>query len=266
MKRTTKLTALTVVISALLLTLSPQTLTRTTHAQNSRSPKSRMYCIGFGVSNHLYRVDNYATTPTAVDLGTTTGAQFTDIAITPSGIGYAITTTDLYTINLENGKTTLVRKNLFNRSQNSLEAASDKRLFVWGPGDTMIRSIDLTTLAVTPLVDTKKLGADLALAPGGIDLYGATLDGRLLKVNLVTQVMTIIGALGIKTNAMAGLGFASDGQLYGTRGSNNSGLAEVYKINVCTGEATPVGTPVGAPAGTIAEASRLGNGGMAMRW
>lgn len=80
-----------------------------------------MYGIGFGVSNHLYRVDNYATAPTAVDLGAT-GQRLTDIAITPSGIGYAITITGLYRIDLENGRTTLIRE-LFNRSQNSLEAA-----------------------------------------------------------------------------------------------------------------------------------------------
>jgi hypothetical protein len=254
--RTARLVTFTVVISALLLTLSSQIFTRTTRAQNSSNPRSRMYGIGFGVSNHLYRVDNYATTPTAVDLGAS-GAQLTDIAITPSGTGYAITTTGLYTINLENGKTTLVRE-LFNHSQNSLAAASDQRLFVWGFGDTMIRSIDLTTLTVTPLVDTKKFGADLALAPGGIDLYGTSLDGMLIKVNLVTLAVTLIGPLGIQTEAMAGLGFASDGQLYGTRGSNMTGLAEVYKINVCTGAATLVGT--------IAGASQLGNGGMAMRW
>lgn len=135
--------------------------------------------------------------------------------------------------------------------------ASDNRLFAWGPGDTVIRSIDLTTLTVTPLVDLKKFGADLALAPGGIDLYGTSLDGMLIKVNLVTLAVTTIGPLGIQTDAMAGLGFASDGQLYGTRGSNTTGLAQVYKINVCTGAATLVEN--------IAGASQLGNGGMAMR-
>ncbi|HJR08134.1 MAG TPA: hypothetical protein VJ842_12810 [Pyrinomonadaceae bacterium] len=254
--RTARLTTLTLVISALLLTSSTQTFNHAVHAQNSSVPQSRMYCIGYGTPiQHLYRVDNYATTPTAVDLGEI-GPRLTDIAITPSGIGYAITITGLYRIDLENGKTTLIRE-LFNRSQNSLEAASDNRLFTWGPGDTMIRSIDLTTLAVTPLVDPKKFGTDLALAPGGIDLYGTSLDGMLIKVNLVTLAVTTIGSLGIQTNPIVGLGFASDGQLYGTRGSNTTGLAQVYKINVCTGAATLVGD--------IAGASQLGNGGMAMR-
>jgi hypothetical protein len=258
MRRTTGFAALTVVISALMLTLSPQTLNPIARAQNS-GPKSRMYCIGFGKpNNHLYRVDNYATTtPTAVDLGAT-GQLLTDIAITPSGTAYAITITGLYKIDLENGKTTLI-KELFDRSQNSLEAASDDRLLVWGPGDTWIRSIDLNTLKVTKLVDPGKFGADLALAPGGIDLYGTTLDGLLIKVNLTTQAVTTIGPLGIKTDFMSGLDFASDGQLYGTHGSNKTGLAEVYKINVCTGEAVK-------PGRTIARANQLGNGGMAMKW
>src|SRR6185503_12512685 len=142
-----------------------------------------------------------------------------------------------------------------------LEAASDNKLFVWGLGDGVIRTIDLSTdlstPTVTPLVDTKKFGADLALAPGGIDLYGATLDGFLIKVNLATLTVTTIGSFGIATESLAGLGFASDGQLYGTRGSNTSGLAQVYKVNLCTGVATLVGNIDGA--------SRIGNGGMAMK-
>lgn len=128
----------------------------------------------------------------------------------------------------------------------SLEAASDNKLFVWGLGDGVIRSIDLTNLTVTPLVDTKKFGGDLALAPGGIDLYGATNDGFLLKINLVTMAVTNIGPFGIKSESMSGLSFASDGQLYGTRGSNTTGLAQVYKINLCTGAATLVGDIAGA--------------------
>ncbi len=254
--RTTRLVIFTVVIASLLMTSLPQTLTRTARAQTS-SPQAIMYAIGFGVSNRLYRVDNFGTTPTAFDLGAT-GVRLTDIAITPSGTAFAITTTELFTINLETGKVSLI-KDLFAHSQNSLEAASDNRLFVWGLGDGVIRTIDLDlpSPAVKPLVDTKKFGADLALAPGGIDLYGATLDGFLIKVNLTTLAVTTIGSFGIATESLTGLGFASDGQLYGTRGSNTSGLAQVYKVNLCTGAATLVGN--------IAGASRFGNGGMAMK-
>jgi WD40 repeat protein len=251
--RTPKLVSVAV-ISALWMTLLPQTLTRTTLAQQS-GLKATMYCIGFGVSDRLYRVDNYATSPTAFDMGTT-GVRLTDLAITPSGSAFAITTTGLFNVNLENGKVSLI-KELFAHSQNSLEAASDNKLFVWGLGDGVIRTIDLPGLTVKPLVDTKKFGADLALAPGGIDLYGATLDGMLIKVNLTTLAVTVIGSFGIATNAITGLGFASDGQLYGTRGSNTSGLAQVYKINTCTGAATLVGD--------IAGAGRFGNGGLAMK-
>lgn len=253
MMRTARLVTFTAVICALLVTLLPQNLTRTALAQ--KSSQAIMYCIGFGVSDRLYRVDNFATTPKAVDLGTT-GVRLTDIAITPSGSAFAITTTELFKVNLENGKVSLI-KELFPHSQNSLEAASDNKLFVWGLGDGVIRIIDLSTLTVTPLVDTKKFGADLALAPGGIDLYGATLDGFLIKVNLTTLAVTTIGSFGIATESLAGLGFASDGQLYGTRGSNTSGLAQVYKVNLCTGVATLVGNIDGA--------SSIGNGGMAMK-
>ena len=253
MMRTTRLVTFTAVICALLVTLLPQNLTRTALAQ--KSSQAIMYCIGFGVSDRLYRVDNFATTPKAVDLGPT-GVRLMDIAITPSGSAFAITTTELFKVNLENGKVSLI-KELFPHSQNSLEAASDKKLFVWGLGDGVIRTIDLSTLTVTPLVDTKKFGADLALAPGGIDLYGATLDGFLIKVNLTTLVVTTIGSFGIATESLTGLGFDSDGQLYGTRGSNTSGLAQVYKVNLCTGATTLVGNIDGA--------SQFGNGGMAMK-
>ncbi len=254
MKRITGLVTVTAAISALLLTVPPQTLTRTALAQTS-NPQAVMYGIGFGVSDRLYRVDNYANTPTAVDLGRA-GVRLTDLAITPSGKAFAITTTELFKVDLETGKVSLI-KELFPHSQNSLEAASDNRLFVWGLGDGVIRTIDLSNLNVTSLVDTKKFGADLALAPGGIDLYGATNDGMLIKVNLTTLTVTTIGSFGLATDSICGLGFAADGQLYGTRGSNTSGLAQVYKINLCTGAATLVGD--------IAGAGRFGNGGMAMK-
>lgn len=262
--RTTRLATFTVAISTLLLTLSPPTLNRVARAQTSSDPSSRMYCTGFGVSTHLYRVDNYSNNPRAIDIGET-GLRLTDIAITPNGTAYVITETNLYKINLENGKTTPVGMKRFTYSQNSLEAASDTKLFMWSPGNTWIRSMDLTNLTVTDVVDTGKYGADLALAPGGIELYGASLDGMLIKYNLVTKALTTIGSFGITTDYMSGLDFASDGQLYGTHGGNTTGLAQVYKIDVCSGKATPVGLG-DKPTGNIAGASQLGNGGMAMKW
>ena len=68
--RTTRLLALAAVVFTVLLTLLPQNLTRTAFAQQS-SLQAIMYCIGFGVSDRLYRVENYGTTPKAVDLGRT---------------------------------------------------------------------------------------------------------------------------------------------------------------------------------------------------
>ena len=263
--RTARLATFIVVISALLLNLTPLSHTRIAHAQNS-TPASRMYCTGFKTSTNLYRVDNYGDTPTAVYLGST-GKVLTDIAITPSGVGYAITVNVLYRINLENGQTTLVR-NLPVPSQNSLAASEDK-LFMWGFGDIKIRVIDLTKPGPPEvLVDPGRYGADLALAPGGIFLYGAALDNKLIRVNLVTKEIKVIGQMKfstpdrpvVETGYMSGLGFASDGQLYGTRGNNAGTIAEVYKIDVCTAETNPVRVP------TIAGAENFGNGGMAMTW
>jgi len=257
--RNARLVTFTVVISVLLSALPPQAPTPIARAQ-SVTPASRMYCIGFGKSDHLYLVENYADAPTAVDIAST-GKTLTDIAITPSGVGYAITVNVLYRINLETGQLTFVR-NLPVPSQNSLEAASDDKLFTWGVGDTKIRVIDLTKPGPPEvLVDPGRLGADLALAPGGIFLYGASLDLKLIRVNLVTKEVKVVGPLPrFTTGYMSGLGFASDGQLYGTHGNNAGTVAEVYKIDACTAEATPVRikTIAGAPG-------KFGNGGMAMR-
>ena len=259
MMRTSRLVALAAVVFTVLLTSLPQTLTRTALAQNG-SLKAVMYCIGFGVSDRLYRVENYGTTPKAVDLGST-GVRLTDLAITPNGTAFGITVTELFKVDLQTGKVSLI-KELFPHSQNSLEAASDNKLFVWGLGDGVIRTIDLSSdlSSLTPkaLVDTKKFGADLALAPGGIDLYGASLDGFLIKVNLNTLKVTTIGSFGFVSGGISGLGFADDGQLYGTRGHNTNGIAEVYKINQCTGAVTLVGQIDGAM-------NKFGNGGMAMK-
>lgn len=256
--RTAGLVASTVITSALLLSLSPLPHARAARAQKV-TPSSRMYCTGFGMSKnvYLYRVDNYADAPAAVEIHPTE-QRLTDIAITPSGVGYAITVNALYRINLENGQTTLVR-NLPVPSQNSLEAASDDRLYIWGNGDTKIRTIDLTKSGPPEvLVDPGKLGADLALAPGGIFLYGAALDGKLIKFNLVTKELKEVGTLtGITTGYISGLGFASDGQLYGTHGNNKGDIAEIYRIDECTAKTELVGR--------IKDAENLGNGGMAMR-
>lgn len=216
---------------------------------------AQMYCTGVNIvdgSSNLYRVDNYGTAPVAVNLGET-GLYCTDMAITPSGIGYAISVNALYRIDLTNAALTLVG-NLSN--QNSLEAASDTTLYTWGFNDSRILRLDTLTGAATPLVDTGFFGGgDLALASNGVDLYGTTLNNRLIRVNLNTLAVADIGSFGI-TDFMPGLDFAPDGRLFGTQGNDNISLARVYEIDTNTGAATLVGD--------IAGASSFGNGGMSI--
>lgn len=240
-------------------TLTSLALTWTITTLLPEPASAQMYAtgqiIGDGSSN-LYRVDNYDTAPAAVDLGET-GLFLTDMAITPSGIGYAISVNALYRIDLTNAAPTLVGNLSNQNSLDSLEAASDTTLYTWGFDDSRIFSLDTLTGAAAPLVDTGFFGGgDLALAPNGVDLYGSTTTNRLIRVNLNTLAVTDIGSFGITDFIIPGLDFAPDGRLFGTQGIGGSSLARVYQIDTNTGAATLIGD--------IAGASSFGNGGMSI--
>ena len=70
---------------------------------------STLYAVGSGVgdgTSHLYQIDEYAASPTAVDIGSS-GTILTDLAIDPlNDAAYAISLTDLYSVNLNTGEAT----------------------------------------------------------------------------------------------------------------------------------------------------------------
>src|SRR4051812_4434928 len=83
----------------------------TVEAMEDRVVMTTLYAVGSGVgdgSSNLYRISNFAAAPVAVNVGET-HAVLTDLAINPrTGIGYAISFSTLYRINLSNGVLTTI--------------------------------------------------------------------------------------------------------------------------------------------------------------
>jgi hypothetical protein len=205
--------------------------------------RAMMFGVGSGVGTNgstLYRVDDFASVPTRANIADT-GRILNDIAIAPNGNAYVIDgVSGLYQINLTNGSTSF----LFNvaSGQNSLEAANNTTLYSWGFTDPTIYRINLSTGSFTPIVNTGFLGADLALDLNGTDLYGSTLDGRLIRVDLNTLAVTDIGPMSVTPGLrVPGLDFNPSGQLFATSGNDGSTAAEVYAVNKFTAAATLIG-------------------------
>ena len=72
-----------------------------------RALLSTLYAVGSGVgdaTSHLYQIDDYAASPTAVDIGPS-GTILTDLAVDPlNDAAYGVSFTDLYSVNLNTGK------------------------------------------------------------------------------------------------------------------------------------------------------------------
>jgi hypothetical protein len=90
---------------------------------------------------------------------------------------------------------------------------------------------------------------DLAFDPATGTLYGAANNGGdsggvLVTIDPANGNATVVGPFGV--DDMEGLGFTSDGRLYGTTGSNGGATKnKLYTINKITGKATPVGPIAG---------------------
>ena len=77
---------------------------------------------------------------------------------------------------------------------------------------------------------------DIAIDPSTGVMYGAdTTNSQLITLNTSTGAGTVVGSFGGSVD-MEGMGFHSDGTLYGTEGRR------VYTINTSTGAATQVGS------------------------
>jgi CSLREA domain-containing protein len=218
---------------------------------------AEMFGVGSGVGTNgstLYRVDNFRSAPTRVDIAHT-GKILQDIASAPDGNAYVINKSDngLYQINLSDGSTTF----MFNiaADQNSLEAANNTTLYSWGYTDPSLYRIDLTARSFTPVVNTGFFGSDLALDLNGTDLYGSTQNGRLIRINLLSLQVTDIGQMAVTAGLrVPGIDFAPSGQLYATTGNDGSTVAEVYVVDKTTAATTRIG-----------DISGVGNFGMSIR-
>jgi len=218
---------------------------------------SVMYCTGTGTdtdqSRHIYRVEQYETSPSAIDLGAS-GERLTDIAIDPcTARAYAITIDKLFSVDLVTGKLNLLGTLNGLTGLNSLEVACAGPLYAWGISDTRIFTIDPSTLSTQSVVDTGLHVGDLALSPDGAALFGTTLDNQLVRVDLASKTATSV-ALQNAPDRIPGLDFGSDGQLYGVLGNDFKGSATVCRIDPKTGTVASIGP--------IANAQHLGNGGM----
>jgi hypothetical protein len=203
--------------------------------------RAEMFGVGSGVGTNgsvLYRVDNYASSPTRVNIAAT-GLILNDIAIAPNGNAYVVDETRILQINLTNGSTTPLLN--LPGIHNSLEAANNTTLYTWGYSPTIYR-IDLTTHSVTPVVNTGIGGGDVALDPNGTDLYAAAANDHLIRVNLNTLAITDIGLMSVTPGLLIpGLDFDPSGQLFATAGVDGSTAAQVYKVNKFTAAATLIG-------------------------
>jgi len=205
-----------------------------------------LYGIGSGVgdgSSNLYRIDNYATSPTAVDLGET-GHVLGDIAIDPTtNRFYGISNTQLFELNPNNAHATLIGTTGVG-SQNALGFDASGQLYSWGFQDTNLYRVDKNSGLATVVGDTTYLSAgDLVFDANG-QLYGSTLSFDLIRINSANGNAVLVGPLGI--SGPFGLAIDSSGTMYLGQGSNNGSVARIWTVDKNNGFPTLVGDIAGA--------------------
>ncbi len=205
-------------------------------------------------STVLYAINNFQTSPVAEEVGTVGSIE--SIAIDPkNGLGYGTTigsTTSLYSIDLATGSTQFI--GFFGASdQNSLTFGPDGFLYSWGFVNGDLWRVNPETAAATLVLNTGHLGADLAFDTDGT-LYGASLDGTLLKIDLTDLTTTVIGHLAGNGGSYptfpsgANLAIDSQGVLYAASGIDGSGVSDLYRVNKTTAAATWIGS-IAFPSG-----------------
>ncbi|MHB8954831.1 MAG: putative Ig domain-containing protein [Pirellulaceae bacterium] len=204
-----------------------------------------LYAIGNGVddnSSNLYRIDNYATVPEAINRGET-GRILLDLAVDPiTGLAYATDSTRLIVVDLETGATTVVGEMGVN-SQNALAFTPDGTLYSWGHLDSHLYRVNLHTGVATAVLDTGFYsGGDLAYG-GGSTLFGTT-GSELIEIDIASRTSALVGAHHV--DAIFGLDIDKSGTMYGSGGSDIDGRSILYRIDRTSGVASLVGTIDGA--------------------
>lgn len=209
-------------------------------------------------SSNLYRIDNHAGSPRAVNLGET-GVRLTDLAIHPgTRVGYAVSISNLrpsqlYRVNLANGAATRIGDTGVT-SFSGLEFAPDGTLYATRANNNNLYRININTGASTLLFNVGIGGEDLAYDHFNDVLY-VTDGSRLARVDPAARTSTRVGSHGV--NHLVGLEFDEAGQLYASRGGPYSSFTpSMYRVSKTTGAATQIAA--------ISGVTNFGNYGLAL--
>ncbi len=219
----------------------------------TEEPAQVLYAVGSGVGSglsSLYEIAKYTSAPKAVNIGNT-GVVLTGLAINSrTGAAYAISATDLYSINLKTAKVTEIGP-LDESGMNALAFSSSGTLYAMSGESADLYTVNLKTGHTNVAFDTGYIpDGDIAFGINGA-LY-LTTSTDLVRIKLSTRTATDVGPTGVSN--LFGLVVASDGDIYAGQGSKKGSTAVMYAINDATGHANKIGT--------IAGASKLGLEGM----
>ncbi len=179
---------------------------------------------------------------------------------------YAITQTDLVTIDIESNTITTVGP-LDTSSLGALAMDSSGALFAtrWynsGFPPTFyrdLRSIDPNTGASTVIGDMPTDRYDgLAFQPGTGVLYSESCGaGELVTVDPASGAVTVVGPVNLDNfNWISGLAFDANGVLYGVNNIGNPFSGDKYRLvtfDLTTGAGTVIGTDLGIPGSNIGD-------------
>jgi len=210
------------------------------------SASATLYGIGNGIndnSSNLFIIDDYSSTPVAIDIGET-GKRLFGIAVNPtSGLAYGITTSKLYSVDLGSAAATYIGT-MDTGTMNALEFSSDGRLYTWGYGNTKLYEVDPSTGALAFVMDTGfNSWGDMAFDANGM-LYGSSNDDNLIRIDIENATVDVVGIMG--ASQIVGLDFDVDGRLYGIHGTDSTGVSDLYAIDHLTAATTYIGTVQGA--------------------
>lgn len=218
-----------------------------------------LYGVGFlpPGDGMLYRIEGYATSPTAVEIGGGNLSLMGDIAIDPTtGDGYGVQTSGgLFRIDLATGAL-LSSVASAGVNANALTFSDDGTLYSWGgrpqePGmDTNLYVLDKVNGGGQAILDTGFVaGGDLAFDRATGFLYGSTAGGDLLRIDVDAPSVTVVGSMMSTASGMNVLGLEIDpvdGTMYALVGGTLFSSAVLHTVDKETAEMTLVGNVEGA--------------------
>ena len=196
------------------------------------------------VSDSSSRLETIDVVTGATTLVGTMGAVMFDIAFSPSGQLYGIDGTSLYSINSNNGVTTVIGGS-GGGNINSLTFGSDGTLY--GASNALYK-FNVATGARAAVGASFSNGAtssgDLAFIGGNLYLStSSSSSDHLQRISTSTGANTDIGSIGF--GSVYGLSSPNGSNLFGFSGTN------VLSIDVTTGLGNVIATANGAALGTV---------------